>query len=75
MLKDWKKIGIRDDEEGFWVKYRNEEKKQEIHIANIGYNFKRGYYVHLYLNTSSSTKQFKTKAQALAYAKSYMRKN
>ncbi len=73
VMEDWNKIGVRDDSSGFWVKYRDDKNKQEIHISNVGSRFGKGYYVHVYLSNKSFTKQFKTKSRALSYAKTYMR--
>ena len=68
VIKDWKKT----DE----YQWDNEEKDGRIWLTigkkmfwtNIAY-FRNGYW------SSGKTKQFKTKSQALKYARAYMRKH
>ena len=71
-LKDWKKIKIQDDNKSFWIKYRNEKVKREIHIANQNYG--KSYYVEM-LWLTPKYKLFKTKQPAITYAKAYMKKH
>ena len=71
-IKDWKKI-----QEGMWLRY---DEEKTIHLQQT--NDHRGKFVitiggkhATFLNMMKSTKFFKTKAKALKYAKSYMRKH
>jgi len=67
-LKDWKKAG-----ENKWVR-KNDELQL---ITNFNRSMKiEGYTIDIYIFDSRHIiKNFKTKPQALAYAKRYMRKN
>lgn len=70
MVKGWNKIVIQDDSRSLWIKYRNETKKRELHIANQSYGNK--FYVeHLWLKKKYKT--FETKPQAMEYAIKYMK--
>ena len=71
-LKDWKKIKIQDGNKDFWVKYRNEKNRREIHIANQSHGTK--YYVEMRW-TTHKYKLFNTKQEALKYAEEHMRCN
>lgn len=66
----WKKIVIQDNERDFWIKYRDEKNKREIHIANQSYGNK--YYVEMAWLTPKY-QLFDTKQEAINYAKSYMK--
>ena len=75
-LKDWKK-----GRKGFIIHKPSENKsfaeKRYINIGEIGMNKRNGYYVFIATGTNRKAiqKEFKTKTQALAYAKAYMRKH
>jgi len=72
-LKDWKKTG-KDD----WHKFYHKGKKPSppakfydgIFIVKA---VDDRYYVNSFYSSTFPTKSFKTKSQALRYAKSYMR--
>lgn len=73
----WKKITIQDDNRDFWVKYRNEKKKQEIHISKIRYPHRGTFFVvqpYLNMKHKSYAMKFRTKEKALTFAKQYMLK-
>ena len=69
-IKGWKKTVMQDDSKAFWVKYRNESNKREIHIANQSYG-KKFYVEQAWL--THKYKLFGTKKEAMAYAIDYMR--
>ena len=82
-LKDWKKVKqtlnyIQYDKKGTTkslIIKRNPEDSRVFAILNK-YNSENIQWVVLYpINYSHDFKNFKTKSKALAFAKSYMRKN
>ena len=73
-LKDWKKVGINK----MLVTYMNKNDTSKIiHIRTIVTTKKSKLVIEKYetLINWKYINDFKTKPQALAYAKSYMRKN
>jgi hypothetical protein len=70
-LKDWKKSGSN--------KYHNKLKGITLHIGvdnPVHPKIPNKYWVYLeYIGKVDPAKRFKTKSQALKYAKSYMRKH
>jgi hypothetical protein len=72
-LKDWKKA----KREGYYIHIpsQNKEFSERIYlnIGEIGNDKKNGYYVYIATDYRAIQKEFKTKSDALAYAKMYMR--
>jgi hypothetical protein len=69
-IKDWKKV--EDNKSGIVFKDRKNEANFII-IENPKF-YKRKIWI-IYINESSNNYRFKTKSQALAFAREYMRKN
>lgn len=71
-LKDWKKKLLRDydSKDKYWIKFVNKDKRRSININRIKdkYFLEFNWGVHIH-------KSFKTKQQALKFAKDYMRKH
>ena len=67
-LKDWKKIGKPWNKWGDTI-YKNKKDSRFIQVSYYGYT--HDYIV--YFNTFENTRHFKSKSQALKFAKSYMR--
>ena len=65
-LKDWRKMAT---DENYWFRWRKSNGK-EVEVYQVRGN--RRWHINI---TGKSRKFFKTKAQALTYAKSYMGKN
>jgi len=76
-MKDWKQTRTNLYFANDIYNWKNQKTHQKILFGSEHSE----YYISIWNNTSSSiynamvTRQFRTKAQALAYAKAYMRKH
>lgn len=71
-LKDWKKKLLRDydSKDKYWIKFVNKDKRRNITINRL----KNEYFLEFNWGTHIH-RTFKTKSQALKYAKAYMIKH
>jgi len=70
MLKDWKKTYSSN----IGIIWRNKKKEKIVSLNKLAWN--QGWDVGIYSSGKwNDAKRFKTKSQAIKYARSYMRKH
>ena len=72
--KDWKKNIIQDSPTRYWVDFYT-SKRDSVEMTIQSLENRKKYRVYIYGGKEVKERTFKTKSQAMRFARAYMRRN